>query len=200
MSKKLIAGAGVVASLAVALAPLATFATQAQTAQKTDRLSLTLNATCNLSLSDSYEHANGSGTWSTNTLSATVVNGTTYNTTNSNALGTTTFKVNCTGSQDWTMAVAGSELLRTGDKAGDGIAFGSSASYWNLTTTTSDTEVADTGTISANGTIATGAHGTEDVADTDVFVVTYNAGISEDQPSGTYAGDVVYTLSAGAHE
>ena len=201
MSKKFIAGAGVVAGLAVALAPLATFAEQVQTATKTDHLALTLAATCNLSLNDSYTHADGTGTWSANILSADVVNGTTYNTANNNALGTTTFKVNCTGAQDWTMAVDGNELLRTGDSAGDGIAFGTTASYWNLTTTkdNSETNVTVNGTVSADGTIATGQHATANVADTDIFVVTYNASISQDQPSGTYEGDVVYTLSAGAH-
>ncbi|MBQ1528030.1 hypothetical protein IIZ77_00075 [Candidatus Saccharibacteria bacterium] len=48
MSKKLIAGAGVVASLAVALAPLATFATRAENAsdEHTDQLIVTVPATC----------------------------------------------------------------------------------------------------------------------------------------------------------
>lgn len=48
MSKKLIAGAGVVASLAVALAPLATFATKAQNAsdEHTDKLVVTVPSVC----------------------------------------------------------------------------------------------------------------------------------------------------------
>ena len=49
MSKKLIAGAGVVASLAVALAPLATFATISRTAESdkhTDTLNITVAPSC----------------------------------------------------------------------------------------------------------------------------------------------------------
>ena len=46
MSKKLIAGAGVVASLAVALAPLATYATMSASDQHTDQLVLTVLPSC----------------------------------------------------------------------------------------------------------------------------------------------------------
>ena len=62
MSKKLIAGAGVVASFAVALAPLATFATVRNDADhgtpnaQTDRLSVTIESVC------SFGHAYDDGT------------------------------------------------------------------------------------------------------------------------------------------
>ena len=73
MSKKLIAGAGVVASLAVALAPLATFADNVTS--HTDTLRLTIPPVCTLgtvtngvpdSATDATTHPSGS-TWTTTT-------------------------------------------------------------------------------------------------------------------------------------
>lgn len=56
MSKKLIAGAGVVASFAIALAPLATFAVDAESDQHTDRLNITVQPACSFGSAADSEH------------------------------------------------------------------------------------------------------------------------------------------------
>lgn len=193
MSKKLIAGAGVVAGLAVALAPLATYAEPIM--GQTDTLQLNLAATCNIAVTGGIAHASTVGTWTDDTLAVDVANGNTY------TLGTTTFGIKCTGAEDWSMSVAGEAL--DGEDTEYNIPFANAAantSYWNLTTSTSDADVTATGLVYADGAIATGAHATATGAPfDDALIVTYSAGISDSQAADTYEGTVVYTLTANAH-
>ena len=200
MSKKFIAGAGVVAGLAVALAPLATFA-EGNIVSQTDTLRLILNETCNIAVNGGIAHTAGTGTWTGDTLEATVLNGTTYAN-----LGKTAFKINCTGAQDWIMAVDGNNLM-SGSNHIDFAAASANSSYWNLTTSqgsTTDSQtgsaVAVTGLVSADGNVATGAHvGATGAPFEDTFTVTYAAGISDSQAAGTYEGTAIYTLTPSAH-
>ncbi|MBR3232860.1 hypothetical protein IKF74_01020 [Candidatus Saccharibacteria bacterium] len=126
MSKKLIAGAGVVASLAVALAPLATFAEVADTnvRQHTDTLNLTIPEICTLGtvtagaaidMTDETTHnptgTTYTGSWTngsasqtthvgrTDTLAADVYNGQAYAN-----LGATVFTIRCNDNGGYTLS------------------------------------------------------------------------------------------------
>lgn len=202
MSKKLIAGAGVVAGLAVALAPLATYAE----AFHTDTLQLRLAASCSIAASGISHPATGdpTGTWgsgaSANTLGADVANGATYAN-----LGKTQFQVVCTGAKAWNITVATTALSGTNGNE-QTIPYGAastyaidSTSYWNLTSSDTDDEVEGTGEVTTTGgTVATGDHSTAST-NTDTFVVTYGAGISRSQAADTYTGTAAYTFTATDH-
>ena len=122
MSKKLIAGAGVVASLAVALAPLATFAdTTTQVSSHTDRFLLTIPQICTLGTIASATGAPEEGTdatahtgstWATTTAASGTTGKTdtfskdVYNGKDYAAMATTTFTVRCNDSDGYTLSAA----------------------------------------------------------------------------------------------
>ncbi len=118
MSKKIIAGAGVVASLAVALAPLATFAdTTTQVSSHTDSFSLTIPQVCTLGTVTAGEPDAGTdatthtgSTWATttaasgttgktDTFSKNVYNGQAYE-----GMATTTFTIRCNDADGYTLS------------------------------------------------------------------------------------------------
>ena len=132
MSKKLIAGAGVVASMAVALAPLATFAdTTTQVASHSDRFLLTIPQVCTLGTvtdgqpdasTDATSHPDGETEWATttpasgtagntDTFTKNVYNGQAYA-----AFAHTTFTIRCNDSDGYTLSAA-SQTNDSGDPA-----------------------------------------------------------------------------------
>ena len=129
MSKKIIAGAGVLAGLAVALVPVATFAEVADTnvRQHTDTLNLTIPEICTLGtvtagaaidMTDETTHnptgTTYTGSWTngsasqtthvgrTDTLAADVYNGQTYAN-----LGATVFTIRCNDNGGYTLSAQG---------------------------------------------------------------------------------------------
>ncbi|MBQ3430042.1 hypothetical protein IJG21_01300 [Candidatus Saccharibacteria bacterium] len=200
MSKKIIAGLGVVAGLAVALAPTATFATKLN---HTDTLSLELAATCNIATTDGVTHTPGTAgsatTWTGDTLSGTIANGQAYA-----GLGSTTFSIICTGAEDWSMQATPNALTSSTNSIPFGAYTAGTTSGYNFTASDEDDEVTANGLITAldseqaYATVATGAHSSAG-ANTDTFTVTYAAGVSDSQLPGTYEGTIVYELVPTAH-
>ena len=141
MSKKLIAGAGVVASLAVALAPLATFAT-GEPRTVVDNLNITINGSCefghdftdgNITDIKGVTRTDGTAAWGANTSSedtpktgdGTFVNGTSTDTatatmeagTKAASFATTIMRVYCNKDGGYRVKLTATNLEREASDA-----------------------------------------------------------------------------------
>lgn len=202
MKKALIAGT---VSLAVAAMPVVgVFA--ADTTSQTDKLSVTIDATCtfkNVGTTEDpkyVEHNDGTsgvGTWTSDTLAGTMLNGT-----NTDNFGTTTFTVVCNNTTGWKVTNTMADLKSGENKISPNAGHSATVSGYSWRAT----QVADNGltlggVADATDTMKKGAAGevasfagTTD-ANGKTFTVTYGVGVAQDQAAGTYTGDVVYTLA-----
>lgn len=202
MSKKLIAGAGVVASLAVALAPLATFAADG-TLSQTDTVVLTIDSACSLATSASGDItktlANGGHddniTGSTFTITCNDVRG---------------WKLNAVGAGEATGDVTKMKGTGTGITSNDDIPTGTTldgtVSNWafklaagtgdhaGATIYTSADPAVDFTEFNAIPASATKVASGTTSAGTQTVTATYGIGVSPTQNAGTYTGKVQYTL------
>lgn len=196
MKKALLAGT---VSLAVAAMPVVgVFA--ADTTSQTDKLSVTIDATCTFKNVGTEEtptyvtHANGTsgiGTWSSDTLAGTMTNGS-----NTDNFGTTTFTVVCNNTTGWKVTNTTADLVSGKNKISPNAGHSETVSGYSWTVSQAD----GTGLTIANGKQGAGGDVASLVAATTdangkTFTVTYGVGISQSQAAGTYTGDVVYTLA-----
>ena len=227
MKKIAIVGASAV------LAALPVVGVFADTTTHTDVLELNISQVCTLGTltngvansDDATSHANGTGSWSNDTLSASVSVGQAYAN-----LGTTTFTVRCNDATGYDLtAIAGTASVN-GATAGNltntttssyviPTGAGTSAtltsdgnSYWNFfvssvgnaynaSTNPYGQEIASGYSSAAavpTGTAATivTGHGGGNTNDGESITVQYGAGIDAYQEAGTYKGSVIYTLTA----
>lgn len=221
MSKKLIAGAGVAAAFAVALAPLATFATNysgsvngANNLSQTDTLTLNVQAACafGFDYSDSTTDINGvahtdggTGAWSTHTLSRDINVGT-----NDDNFGTTALTVVCNNATGYEIYEKGTALSGTGTAIAPATDHSASKSGWSFTPMsvsggslalesgfTAETKAAATVAESGNGTKLASSNA-ETAAAGDVLTIKYGVGVQQNQKAGTYTGTMTYTLVQAA--
>ena len=216
MSKKLIAGAGVVASLAVALAPLATYADITSSDIHDDELVITVSSSCTFGFAgDGNTAVTHTGTWNTSstgesssytyddvsnvtgdrsehsfttTLAAGTVN---------DELTTTTLKVFCNNAGGYTVKADLGNLAA----ATNGNPAIAPAQTYSATSTGYHISVGETPTVyyaTTGNKIAEKA--TVSAATGDAITVTYGIGIASSQAADTYQGDVVYTLYKGVEQ
>ena len=97
-----------IGALSLALSALPVVVAFALTTTQTDTINITVSDNCEV-LRQSTAHSNGSGTWSTNTLSATMTNGTV-----SHNLGKSNFYVRCNNNAGYKVVVTLTDLTHTG--------------------------------------------------------------------------------------
>ena len=149
------------------------------------------------------QHANGAGTWTTNTLSKTMSNGT-----STDALGTTTLGVYCNNVDGYTITTTGAGALTssTSDTIPVNNAFSASTTGWSFKVSAGEN---NRGVVVAayDDTWATSANANAVIAqspsnapkmtsnDGDYFTITYGVGVSDSLSAGTYTGTITYTLA-----
>lgn len=197
MKKALIAGT---VSLAVAAMPVVgVFAADADVTTQTDKLSVTIDATCTFkNVGDEgtpayVTHANGTsgiGTWASDTLAGKMLNGST-----TDNFGATTFTVVCNNTTGWKVTNTTADLVSGANKISPNAGHSATVSGYSWTVSQAD----GTGLTIPNGKQGAGGDVASFDATTDAngktFTVTYGVGISQSQAAGTYTGDVVYTLA-----
>ena len=225
MSKKIIAGAGVVASLAVALAPLATFATVTNDTEQTDTLQITIEEVCSFGSTDitptvpAVAHDNGTvGTWSGDTLSRNITNGT-----GDTNFGSTTLSIVCNDTDGYELFAKSSTTKNDNDTLKAVMQNAGGTEYFETGTTLDGTvsnfafkliNGSGTGNADYNGATITSGYtsfsaipaaasgngtkvaGHTDSTSRDDIVVTYGVGVSPTQAADTYTGGVIYTLAS----
>lgn len=216
MKKKLIA-AGAASAVLAAMPVLGVFA-EADISTVTDNINLTLLSTCAISrtgaAASAVEGKSSELSWTENTgtYAITLVGG------KSATIGTSTFSVTCNDT------TAGHYLAAqfTGLNGGTGItgahiAYDGSAavaddtSSWNATATVNSTLGVSAGLITATETesnphsyvynaalYGSSASTNKTAVSGQTFDITYAVGTANDQPSGSYTGSAVYTLTSGA--
>lgn len=210
MSKKLIAGAGVVASLAVALAPLATFAAGTS---RVDTLAPTIQASCTIvtpetgSANNLY---NGDVTPGTDTQLTRVTSGT------DGHENEQTITISCNNENGYKIMATGTNLVHHSDTTAvispvDPTSTGASHYSINITPTTvsGGNLVAESafagsnyGHLTAAGTATKVASKVFDPTHLETveesFTVNYKVYANTTQKSGAYEGTVTYTLATPA--
>ena len=188
MKKALIAGA---ASLAVAAMPVVGVMAAGQS--QTDTITVSLNQSCEFSAATHADGSSSIGSWTGDTLSGTLTNGS-----NTNNYGSTTMTVVCNNQAGWQVTVAAAPLA--GQDSGQSIAPNAShsATQTGYSWTVSKADVDGSLTVpegkqDSNGQVASLTSTTDAAGET--FTVTYGVGISETQAADTYTGNVVYTLA-----
>lgn len=187
--KKIIA----IGASTVALAALPAMAAFATVDPVQDTINITINPSCTLTRAaystggtgTDSSHKNGTGTgagsWSADTLSAIMSSGTV----NEN-LGSSQFRVVCNKFGSYSVTVATTSLAVSGGSQTpipNNTTYSASVSGWS--------PIYDT-TKKINGdTIKSYSASTEG----DTFEVTYGAGISATQATGTYTGTATYSLT-----
>ena len=183
--KKSIIAAGAASAVLAAMPMAGVFALS--TGPYTDTLTLTIEDTCEFVRTTSGAHASGAdgGSWSSDTLSKTVVAGNTYA-----ELGTSSFHVTCNNTDGYTVTMAAEDLENADN---DTIPYAAAA----VTTDSSTYSASKDGntTYLANNGIVSEAN--QPTASAGVnFTITYGAGIKDGQAAGEYTGDIVYTFTA----
>ena len=177
---------GVVAAATLAAMPILGVGAADLVTTQTDTLKITVNDSCELKY-QSTAHTNGSGTapgtWSGNTLSATIAN----NAADTN-IGGTSFHVVCNDNGGYDVKVKTEAL--DGAEAGESIPYITAASApaagtssWGINNGTA--WILDEGVVK---TAAAATDGTD-------FAVTYGVATSSTLAADTYEGDAVYTLT-----
>lgn len=191
MKKLAIAGA----SVALAAMPVvSTFAVIGD--PLVDTLSIEVQDNCSLAYDSTTPHTNDVGTWSTNTLSASLAAGA-----SNQALGSSAFHVICNNQSGWHVTAVATSL-NTITQGSDNRAItnktanddGSVYHYTPAKVDTTDTDfsvgAADAGNV-ATMNAATDTSGKD-------FTISYTATIGATQAADTYQGTVTYTLVKGA--
>lgn len=176
-------------SLALAAVPLV-----GVFADFTDTINVTINESCTLTrqayasggVTNNTSHKNGTGgTWSTtantDTLSATMSNGTTQAN-----LGSSQFKVVCNRGGGYKVTVATTDLSTTGASPftiPNNKTYSASVSGWSPVS--GSTKLVNGDTVN---TVTSPTAGT-------TFEVSYGVGISTTQAAGTYTGTATYSLT-----
>ena len=187
MKKALIAGA---ASLAVAAMPVV--GVMAAGTTQTDVITVSLNQSCEFSAATHADGSSSIGTWSGDTLSGTLTNGST-----TDDYGSTTMTVVCNNQDGWQVTVAAAPLA--GESSEQSISPNASYSAtqtgyaWVVSQTPDNGLTIPSGKQATNGQVAQ-LESTTDAAGKS-FTVTYGVGISGTQAADTYTGNVVYTLA-----
>ena len=187
MKKALIAGA---ASLAVAAMPVVGVMAAGQT--QTDTITVSLSQSCEFSAATHADGSSSIGSWTGDTLSGTLTNGST-----TDDYGSTTMTVVCNNQAGWQVTVAAASLQ--GGVSKQSIAPNASYSAtqtgyaWVVSQTPDNGLTIPEGKQASNGQVASLASTTDTAGKS--FTVTYGVGISETQAADTYTGDVVYTLA-----
>lgn len=216
----------VASSAALAAMPVVGVFAEDVTTQ-TDTLSVTISPVCSFGFTDSEDphvidvaspsHTNGTAgagpaTWSGNTLSATMLNGTT-----NSDFGKTTLRVYCNNTDGYQITTNGKTGAVTtvgaltaatagnNDTIPVNNAFSASSTGWSYqvagaTGNTGIVASAHDGTwataANAEGTIvnapSTGTKTTDNSGDT--FTITYGVGIDQTLSADTYSGSITYTL------
>lgn len=212
MSKKLIAGAGVVAGLAIALAPLATFATSTELG--TDTIQVTIDVSCNMEASG-YTAGDPSDTTFTNTYQDDLVAGSYVDLDSSDIQGTaqaTSIKVTCNDAavaneaHGYQIKAAGTVLSGTkntstdipmADPVTDGSASGWGAKYSK--TATGDMNITSGYTnykaLTAAGVVIASGNVSAAAGDT-LNIDGYRVSALASQEADTYTGTATYTFVA----
>ena len=160
----------------------------------TDTLNVTINESCTLTrqayasggVTNNTSHKNGTGgTWSTtantDTLSATMTNGSTQAN-----LGSSQFKVVCNRPGGYKVTVATTSLSTSGASPlsiPNNTTYSASVSGWSPVS--GSTKLSNGGTVN---TVTSPTPGT-------TFEVSYGVGISTSQAAGTYTGTATYSLT-----
>ena len=178
-----------IGALSLALSAFPVVGAFALTTTQTDTITITVSDNCEV-LRQSTAHNNGAGTWSTNTLSATMTNGTV-----SHNLGKSNFYVRCNNSAGYKVVVTLTDLTHTGTsslKIPASKTYSASSSGWApLDGSGSSAPTTNSGAYASGDTVKTESAPTA----TSNFSVYYGAGISSTQQQGTYTGTATYTLS-----
>lgn len=217
MSKKLIAGAGVAAAFAVALAPLATFATETTPSdsgqhRQVDTLVVNLEGSCEFGHDfaeggptdiTGVAHDGGDATWNDTTNDASAAADRAYATIEAGTVhsdfATTTLKVFC-NTGDYAIKAIGTNLT-SGVADNDftpAASLSALTSVWSFTPTMTGMTAATgytSGTAAAAPTNETKiAEG--DITDNagDTLQVVYGVSAKTTQPAGTYVGTMTYNL------
>lgn len=187
MKKKVIVAG--VASLGLAVLPMA-----GAFADLTDTLSVTINESCTFTrkayasggVTNNTSHKNGTGgTWSTtantDTLSATIANGTLKD-----SLGSSQFNVVCNRATGYKVTVATTSLSTGGTSPitiPNNSTYSASVSGWS--------PVSGSTKLTNGSTVNTASATTAGTA----FEVSYGVGLSTSQAAGTYTGTATYSLT-----
>lgn len=209
--KKTIIAAGA-ASVALAAMPMVgAFALLTHT----DTLVVDITSQCSFGYTDgdtphvidvpAPSHTNGTGgtgpgTWSGDTLSATMVNGTA-----NNDFGSTILSVYCNNNDGYSVEVTKAEALAGTVVASNTIpvgTFSASTTGWSYKAVAG---ASNRGAVKAahDNTWATAANAVEVIADYsgatanagDAYTITYGVGIDETLPADTYSGEITYVLN-----
>ena len=193
MKKKLIAGA---ASVALAAMPVvSTFAVIGD--PLVDTLSIEVQDNCSLAYDSTTAHTNGVGTWSTNTLSASLAAGA-----SNQALGSSSFHVICNNQSGWHVTAVPTALNPTNTPAptpaNRAIPNASANTDGSVYHYTPSKDAGDT-TFTVGGVDSGNVAYMEAATDTSGkdFTVSYTATIGATQAADTYEGTVTYTLVKG---
>ena len=186
MNKKVIAG--------VLVAAFATIPAVGAFADFTDTINVTISPSCTLTrqayssggVTNNTSHKNGTGgTWSTtagtDTLSATMSNGTTQAN-----LGSSQFKVVCNNQAGYKVTVATTSLsVASGTQTAipNNTTYSASVSGWSPVS--GSTKLVNGGTVKTEAATTSGT----------TFEVSYGIGISSTQAAGTYSGTATYSLT-----
>lgn len=190
MKKLAIAGA----SVALAAMPVvSTFAVIGD--PLVDTLSIEVQDNCSLAYDSTTAHTGGVGTWSTNTLSASLAAGA-----SNQALGSSAFHVICNNQSGWHVTAVATSLGAKTDSDNRAITNASAntdGSVYHYTPAKVDTTDTSFNVGSADaGNVATMSAAT-DTSGKD-FTISYTATIGATQAADTYEGTVTYTLVKGA--
>ena len=179
-------------SVALAAMPvLGVFAEGATTGASsyTDTLSVKIDTACTFArqayatggVENNTSHKNGSGTWATDTLSATVSNS------SLTALGSSQFKIVCNNTDGYSVTVANSGLTSGDDTIPNNNTYTDAVSGWSPVFNSTKL-VGDTTTPATVKSVDT-------TTDGDTFEVSYSVGVSSTQAAGTYGGTATYTFA-----
>lgn len=184
MKKLLVTGA---AAAALAVMPVVSvFA-----ANPVDTVSVTINESCTFTreayssggVTNNTSHKNGTGgTWSTtantDTLSATMTNGSTQAN-----LGSSQFKVVCNHATGYKVTVATTSLGTGTTAIPNNTTYSAEVSGWSPVS--GSTKLTNGSTVKTESTTTAGT----------TFEVSYGVGISRTQQAGTYSGTATYSLT-----
>ncbi len=196
MKKSILAVAGLAAVAGVA-GPVAGVFAADNTAQ-TDTIAVTVDPVCTFKATTGIAHTAGSdsiGTWSGDTLSGKMTNGSTKDN-----FGSTAFIVVCNDHDGWEVKATTNTLA--GATSGESIEWNATHSATVSGVSWTVSQAADHGLTIPSGkqgaassaSVAKLASATELAGKT--FTVTYGVGVDEDQAADTYTGSIVYALAA----
>ena len=205
MSKKIIAGAGVIAGLAVALAPVASFATgEPRTIE--DNLEITIEESCefghdftdsNITDIDGVTRADGTAAWgsagvdtfasgtSTDTASATMEAGT-----KATAFATTTMKVYCNNATGYKVKLSATNLA-SNDDASHPIVPAATATIADFNVATATQSIYNITPTLTSGTSAAMETGFTSGSEATGLTTTANTAFFKNTGATDNAGDVV---------